>query len=296
MKKSLLRLFIPSFAALLLSACLGPQTPLDVSKAFWQAVIHDAPEKAVEYSTLTSTKSYDGFGKDWSGYQPTWGRIVIDGDKASVDVTFSRPGKAEAPQQAITTYLVRRNQVWLVDYAHTAESVHGGVLGSLFSTLNQVGNDVSKQLQASANAFSAEMARLGKELEAQSNALNQQATESLQQYAEQLRKSIKALQESIDRALRDHDKQLTDRDKQALHEVSADLDKDNEKLAEPTAKSIADSGRDIGAARVKLNAVDGDALSEYKKQWRELSEQFEEDVQTILDDLSAQTEGAAAKH
>jgi molecular chaperone DnaK (HSP70) len=287
MKKSPLRLLVMAAAITLLTACMAPKTPQEVTQAFWQAVLHNDAEGAVEYSTLTSPKQYDAFSRDWDGFKPTWGKIVIDGDKASVASQFVRKTDDGKQERGFTTRLVRRNEVWLVDYERTAEEVRGGALGNLFGALSQLGNDLSRQMQSSARDFNADMERMGKELEERSQALGEEASRSMEQYAEALRNYIEALKESIDRALKDPNGELSDEDKEVLKEVSAELDRDSENLAEPSAESVAKSSQHLGQARGKLDNIDGDAFADYRQQWKQLSESFEEEMQKLLDALSA---------
>jgi len=289
MNKSVLRYFVLACAISLLSACFAPQSPQEVTQAFWDAVVQGDAEGAVEYSTLTTGKSYDGFDKEWSGYQPTTGKIVIDGNEASVDSRFIRKTDNGKEQRLFTTHLVRRNEVWLVDYARTAEEVRGGVLGNIFGALTQFGNDLSRQLQSSSSDFNADMERMSKELEEKSNALGEEASKNIDKYGEELRQNIEALKESIDRALNDRNKELSNEDRQVLKEVSADLDKDSDNLAEPTAASVAASSKHLGEAQHKLNTIDSATFADYKAQWRELGKQFEERMQEMLDALSAPT-------
>lgn len=67
---------------LLVSACFSPKTPQEVTQAFWQAVIEDDKAGVVKYSTLANEKSYARFSHDWNGYQPRWGKLVIDQTRA----------------------------------------------------------------------------------------------------------------------------------------------------------------------------------------------------------------------
>lgn len=288
MKQSVLRIFVLACAISMLTACLAPKTPQEVTQAFWHAVMNNDADKVVEYSTLATPKNYDAFSLEWSGYEPSWGKIVIDGDEASVDTRFVRKNGDTKEERIFTTHLVQRNEKWLVDYKRTAYAVQGGAIGSLFGTINQFSNELSRQLQSSANDFQAEMERMGKELEEQANALGEQASKSLEIYSEQLRKDIEALKESIDRALKDHKRRLNEQDRRTLREVSADLDRDSKNLSEPTAANIAESSKDLGEAQARLAGIDGNDFNDYKQQWQQISDQFESRMQEMLDALSAQ--------
>lgn len=288
--KTLTRLSLLIVAAFLLSACLPPKTPQEVTEAFWGAVINNDAQNAVEYSTLTDVKDYDGFSKVWTGFKPSWGKVIIDGDEASIVSSFASPENSGMDNREFTTYLVRRDETWKVDYSRTRDSVNGGALGSLFGALSRLGNDLSKQFESSANDFREEMDRMSKELEARSEELGKQSAESINKFAEELRKNIKELEESINRALKDRNNNLSDEDRQKLKEVAKDLDKDQENLADPTPESVAESSINVGKAQQQLNAINNENVDEYKKQWRELSKQLEEEMKRMLDELSPQQE------
>jgi hypothetical protein len=246
MKKMILRLIGFIGLVVLLAACFGPKTPQAVSQAFWQAVVNNEADVAVNTSTLTEPKYYDGFAMDWAGYQPAFGKVVIDDKAASIDTEMTGPANSGQANRRFTTYLVLDNREWKVDYDRTKQSIRGGPLGELVDKLDQMGSDLSRQLASSADAFRIEMERLGKELAQLSEQSRQQASKRIEEYAEQLRRSIKALKESINRALEEEDNNLSDDDKRRLREIAADLDQNNERLSEPSVEAVTRGGESVG--------------------------------------------------
>lgn len=290
MKKLYVR-FTLMCLALLISACTGPNTPEDVTYAFWEAVVGNDADDAVKYSTLPDVGEYDGFGRDWNGFTPELGRIVIEGDEASVETRLV-PGEngGERPVEFVT-HLVRREETWKIDYARTASAVRGGPLAQLFGQLERLGKDLSDQFKATSDTFSAEMERLGRQLDALSDSLNAQAAESIEKYGEELRRSIEELAESARRALEEHERELSGEDRRALQEVSAELAEDSDTLASrPTLQSIADSSETVATARQQLDAIDSKAVEAYREQWHEWGDKFEADMQEMLAELAAITE------
>lgn len=291
MKKSILRLIFLMCSAALLSACFGPSTPQAVTKAFWESVIDGNAGDAVKYSTLTDPAEYDGFSRDWSGFHPSWGKVIIDGDEAKVVSKFSRTTGSAETRRKFVTYLVRRKEGWKVDYARTRRAARGGVLGDVLDRLGRLSDDVSKQLKSSADDFNDEMDHMSDELASMSDSLSQQASEDINRYAEELRKSIKELAESVNRALTDESNDLSDKDKRVLKEVAANLDSDSDELAKPTPSSLAESSKSIGDAQQQLESISSDLDAEYKRQWVELSEKSKDDMRKLLDGLSSSAEG-----
>ena len=291
MKRIVLRLIVLTCFVLLLSACFGPKTPQDVTQNFWNAALNNNAKDAVKYSTLTDTKYYDSFLKDWNGYQSSFGKVTIEEKVASVVSEFSGPANSGQDNRSFTTYLVLRNKEWKVDYDRTKNSIHGGALGDLFSKLGHLGDDLSSQIISSADSFKLEMDRMGKELEQMSDSFGQQASKSIEKYAEQLRNSIKELEDSINRALKEENNNLSDEDRRVLREIAADLDQDSESLSEPSVEAVARGSKKVGEKQKQLEMIGNDSLDEYKKEWRELSKQFEEAMRMMMNELSSLTEG-----
>ncbi|MBB5213001.1 hypothetical protein [Microbulbifer hydrolyticus] len=185
--------------AFLLSACSGPETPQQVTVAFWDAAIRDDMSGAVRYSTLDSVERYDAFSVEWDSYQPKWGKVVIDGDEASVAVELSSPERGRI--RSFTTYLVQRDGEWLVDYERTAMSINGGVFGDLLSKFDLFRKDLSKQFERSADEAGIQMDQMLEELESSGKEMSEQASEALEVYSEELQRTLEALDESLQRTL-----------------------------------------------------------------------------------------------
>lgn len=59
--------------SLALSGCGNPETPQEVTQAFWEAVIESDAKTAAELSTLVDESGFDGFSLDWEGAETSWG-------------------------------------------------------------------------------------------------------------------------------------------------------------------------------------------------------------------------------
>jgi hypothetical protein len=281
------RFFLMLFLAFLLTACFQAETPQDVTKDFWDAVIENKPGSITEYSTLSDPQKYDAFSKDWTGYQSSWGKVVIDGNKASIESEFYSPANSGLENRKFTTYLVLIGDEWKVDYDRTAIEVKGGAFGTLLDRFSQMGEEFSQQMQYSADEFNSEMDRLSRDLEEKSYELNRQAEEALDRYSKELQTIIKEMDESINRALEEFGNKLSGEDKKVLTEVSDELARDGEELSDPTVESVVTSSTSVGYAHARLQSVDNDSLSGYQQQWQALADQFKEDVQQLLAELTS---------
>jgi len=212
-------LIVTTLIGFLLSSCQSPETPQQVAQHFWQAVIEDKPDKVVKYSTLVDVKDYDRFSTNWSGFQPSPGKITIEKNNARVVSQFTPPTGADLKERKLTTYLVMQNEEWKVDYQNTRDKMKTDKAGNLFGKLNQIGKELQEQLENSADEFNSEMEQLGKKLQELSDQVGSDAAEGVEKFADELEKSIKELEESIDRALKDDRKQVPEQGEEDLQEV-----------------------------------------------------------------------------
>ncbi|MEJ2362102.1 MAG: hypothetical protein P8Z75_11865 [Gammaproteobacteria bacterium] len=271
---------------LLLSGCFGPKTPQAVAKAFWQAVIEHDAVAAAKYSTLTNAQAFTGFDLDWHGYKPEWGKVIIDGDRASIETRFSGLAGNAADKRQCVTYLVRQDGVWKVDYRRTGEDLHGGALGQLFGQLNQMGTALSKSLDASAKQLNAEMQRLGKKLQAMADSFSQQAESILNKHARELQDIMQQLRDSINRALRDKNNHPSEHERQVMVKVAADLNDSSALLAHPDTKSLTACNNDMGMAQQQLGDINTGVSDDYKDQWQALMQRFDRVMRQMLNELA----------
>lgn len=286
LKKSELLPLVLMCTALLLSGCFGPKTPQDVAKTFWLAVIDNDAHGVVKYSTLSKPEDFDGFAMDWHGYTPAWGKVIIDGDEASIVTEFTRASGSKNDNRKCVTYLVRKNDVWKVDYKSTGNDLHGGPLGILFGNLNQLGNELSKNIDSSVRVLNLEMERLSRKFKEMTDSFAQQASKIIDKHAQDLQKIMQALEESINRALQDQDNHLSDKDRQVMTEVAADLAASSKNLSSPSTESVTESNKNMGMAQLRLDSIDHGLSDDYKERWQALGRQFEQVMRTMLDELA----------
>lgn len=281
-----IRLFVLLCSLLALTAC-APKTPQQVAESFWKAVIKSDATEAVESSTLSDVRDYDGYAQNWTGFTPAWGKSTVEGDRARVATTLTRATGAGDKTIEFDTLLIRQDGQWKVDYAGTGSEVHGAPFARLFDQLGRLGKSISEQLAESSERLAAEMERMQRELAGISRSAGEQAAEIIEQQAEELRSRLKALAESIRGALEDHEKSLSKRDRQTLREVSDDLERHGEQLSRPTLDAVADGGQSIARANRRLDGIDNAALAPYRGQWLEWSRQTEEDMKRFTAQVSA---------
>ncbi len=286
MKPSFVRIVTLFSLTLLLSACFLKKTPQETAEAFWEAVLEGDAQAAVDYSTLTDVNAYDAFAKDWTGYEPNWGKVVIEGDRARVDARFVDPNSDDTEGRKVSTYLVMKDDTWKVDYARTKMEIQGGVFGKLFGKLNEIGDDLAEEFSASKEELNSEMERMSRELEAFSDEVSREASESLEKIAEDLQKSLDEMAESIKRSLED-DENMSDQDRRQLNKVVDDLEQSSERLDDPSVESISEGSKSMARAQREVIVIDEEEMEQYKQQWREMEQKMEAEIQKFLDEFAS---------
>lgn len=275
---------------LLLGACGAEQTPQAVAAAFWQAVIDNRPQAVVELSTLSDPVQYDGFARDWQGVRPSWGKVVIDGEEASILTELSGPVPEEESHLRFVTHLVYQNATWQVDYERTRKGLGASAsLQQLFTKINRLGQSLAGHIETASRDFSTRMDSLVAQLRQQAPSFDAQAPGALAHHAETLRRHIEALIQSLEHSLQLPAERVSDGNRHRLHETLAELNTQHRALERPSLQVITDSGQAIARARRQLEVLDEPDLQEYKQQWQQWTQRFEAELQHLLDRLASKT-------
>ncbi|WP_428819357.1 hypothetical protein [Microbulbifer sp. MCCC 1A16149] len=206
------------------TACSAPESPQDVTKAFWQAAVHGDAADVAEYSTLKAPERFDADFARWAEYQPSWGRVIIDSDEATVVSRFSSKENPQYTGRSFTTYLVQRDGEWLVDYERTVSSARGDAFGDLLRQFDQLGKSLSEQFDQSAEQAGDQMdlmlEQLGQEMERAQGQMSEQATEAVENFSEELRKALEEMDKSLQRALEEEQEPPAEDDDKRFHSAA----------------------------------------------------------------------------
>jgi len=283
-KKYLLAALISSS---LLTACGGPQSPQEVSRAFWQAVVDQDAGEANEYSTLIEDAGFDGYQRDWQGVEVDWGRVVIDGNQATVDATFRGLSDRQNPLET-TTYLVQKDDQWLVDYYRTGEALNDGPLwGDVVSQLEALGKDLQSQLTRHSNDLAREFEALREELSQQASEAGESFSGMVDDYGQMLRQHIEQLSDSLREALKNNPEASVE-DRQLLNEAVIRLEEQSDELEQPDVQSVTESTRVALATQLQLGDL-GEEFSGYKAQWQQRLADMEKELAEFVDQLNRQS-------
>lgn len=268
-----------------LAGCSKPETPQEVTEAFWLSVTENDADEVVELSTLTDPAQFDGFGTEWQSVSFEWGTIVIDGSRATVETLFLSPDSEDA--RKVLTYLQRREDEWMVDYertqrAVTSRSMFDGVIG----TLSDLSDRLSASLDRSSDSVSKRLDDMAEELDALSREAEKRSREALEEYGEKLQEHIEALTDSIEEALKG-EPEATPRDRQLLEASRQDLSAQQERLDEPNLQAFAESSRAVTQTRFRLTELDQARFEDYRNDWQDWIEEIEKDLSEFMDEVAA---------
>jgi len=273
--------------AILLSACSKPQTPLEVR--FWQAVIEGNIPDVVNYSTLGSEKGYEAFSRDWSGMQPSWGKIIIEEHEARVQTQISKPDAAQSEMLYFVTYLVKQGDQWKVDYDKTEKVVlASSAVSNFVNRITSIGNEITQQFEEASKTVTAELESLNNQLIQLTESLGVQATNAIEKYSEIMRQHLDALASSIEKAINEQGSSINPADKKIMEETVTELGKSSKKLAQPDMNSIAETGEVIIITRKNLETIDAGTFQKYQAQWQQWINEVNVDLVNLLNEMSAE--------
>ncbi|MCG8520418.1 MAG: hypothetical protein MI794_20730 [Pseudomonadales bacterium] len=267
-------------AATLIGGCSNPETPQEVSQLFWQSVIENDASDADDYSTLVNEAAFDGFERDWRGVTVQWGRVVIDGNEARIETVLEGMARQTTPLET-TTYLVRKGDVWLVDYYRTGDALaQGPLFEQVIGKLEQLGQDLQARWSTQSSELADDIERMTRDLEKQATLANERFTLLLEDYAGKLEQQLEALSRSIEEALEQHPSS-TPEDRRRLNQAVIRLDDQSQRLQEPDLQSVAMTTQVAAETRLTLAQL-GDEFAGYKAEWNQRVSDMESELAALL--------------
>jgi len=177
------------------AGCSRPETPQQVATGFWQAIAEGKAAAAVELSTLVDASGLETLEDAQINSLPDFGRVVIEADNATIETILATNegtgDAAEIARREITTYLVRVNDQWLVDYQRTREAMASR---SSFSGLKEDLGHLRQQFDDAVGRSSEQIAdqvdQLAKDFETYSEETGKKARQTLDQFRKQIEESL----------------------------------------------------------------------------------------------------------
>jgi len=164
MSQDLTRLFLLVSMCALLIACGKAKTPQEVAHSFWQAVESGNPSQVKKHVSAKDQITMDSLQNVMPISDISFGKIIIDGDIASVDtlVTLEGDRPMELP---INTHLLKENDQWAVDYVRTIDTIVGaGKVAAVINQFKDIGNAVKNGIEQSVNELEKAMPNIEEQM------------------------------------------------------------------------------------------------------------------------------------
>lgn len=161
---------------LLLSSCSITDTPAETTRFFWNALIANDLKTAQNYVTQSSKQQVTIDPElDLQNSLLKIDEIRINDQQATVQTVFKYPQKEDQkPNINITTYLVKENNVWKVDYQKTSRMFPGKAFRDLMQSLENLTQSYKKKLQEQAPLIEEKIETLNEQLIERIDELNRQ--------------------------------------------------------------------------------------------------------------------------
>ena len=223
MPQHLTRILLLAGMCALLISCGKPKTPQEVADNFWRAVESGNPNQVKKHVSAKDQITMDSLQNIMPITEISFGKIVIDGDIASVDTTVTLEGD-RTMELPINTHLIKENKQWTVDYERTINTiVAAGKVAAVINQFKDIGNIVREGIEQSVDELEKAMPNIEEELS------------NLEQQIQQAVPALKSRFENFSKQL-----------EQALSEpaTSSESDEDSGGMTEPGPKSgSADSDK-----------------------------------------------------
>lgn len=176
--KSLSGLAVLFSLLLLLSGCQSVSTPEQVTTAFWEAMAQGNLETAREHATQ-ETQYLVIRQQNLDGATLKTGAVAIDGSNAEVAtiITLKKPENNKV--LSFNTVLLKKNDLWKVDYQHTLNNLLKLPFGDIFKSLRAIGEIINKELEQQIPLF-----------EQQIKSFSEELIRQMEEFRRQLEKSI----------------------------------------------------------------------------------------------------------
>ncbi|WP_322001458.1 hypothetical protein [Marinobacter alexandrii] len=285
MSQSLFRCVFAAIALFVLAGCSQPETPQQVAEAFWQAVAENDADAVAEFSTLSSPDDFDGFRKDWSGIEPSYGRVVIDEREATVVTRLPPEYGKEGEHQELITFLIKEAETWQVDYSRTEDALlRPSMFGNLMGELNKLGEKLSSSFSSSSDDIEASMNEFARNFEAYSAEVERKTKDAVEDFGALMQGAIEKLRESINEAL-EQGEQATPEDRVILEQASRSLSEEVKSLEEPTMETLAEASRTLAETGERFTRLSAQTYNRYRDDWEAQLEEIRTETHAFFADL-----------
>lgn len=277
--------FVMALVVLAITGCSKPETPQEVAAAFWQAMADNDAGDVVRFSTLDDPRDVDGYQRSWANAVPSFGRVVIDEREATIVTRLPAEERSGGERLELTTYLVREQDQWLVDYQRTGEVIlNPSPFSNIMGELSRLGQRLSATFSSSSSELEDKMEQLARDLETYSDEMGRRAESAMEDFARRLQESMRALERSLDEALRD-DQPESAEDQAIMEQTAQDLGRQADELSEPTLEALANASRTVAETAERFSRLSRETLNRYQEERNEKLAEMRADAEAFIEDI-----------
>ncbi|WP_092010373.1 hypothetical protein [Marinobacter daqiaonensis] len=270
-----------ALTALTLTGCSDPETPQEVTRAFWDAVIEGDAETAAELSTLVEESGFDAYSLNWEGASVSWGRVTVDAGQARIATEINGLKALDGSALETTTHVIQINDQWLVDYHRTGDEIASDAsIGRLMGQFRDFGEKLRSRFADESDRAARELNRLADDLAALSDQAEKEMSGLIRQYGEDLEAKMEELSRSLDEAL-EQNRDASPEDRKKLEEARKELERQQERLDESEADSVAGVSQQLARIQQQLSELSGQTFEAFQQEWQRWSENLSRDLEQL---------------
>ncbi|MFL1484728.1 hypothetical protein [Marinobacter sp. LN3S78] len=275
-------LALPFLALILaLTGCGSPETPQEVTREFWSAVLDGDAETAAELSTLVDESGFDGYSLDWDGAEVSWGRVTVEGQEAQIDTVFSDLPDMKGGELETTTYLVRINDQWQVDYHRTGDEISTDVrIGSLMGSVRDFGDSLRSRLADESDRANQELDRLIDDFSAFSEDTQEEMSALFEQYGDSLEKRMEELSRSLDEAL-EQAPSASEEERETIEQAQEGLERQQDALDGGDPETIAEVSKELARIQEQLSELSDQSFARLKEELQRWSQALNRELEQL---------------
>jgi hypothetical protein len=177
------------------AACALSESPLPIAEAFWEAVERGDVGDLRELVRPTDELPEGDLSEHVLPVTGTeFGRIIIDGDQATVETTVTL--QSDRPLRVpVETALVYQDDRWLVDYDSTVASIRvNSPVAQILRDMRAISDQIAKAMDESVTELERSLPELERQLRSIERDLKAQLPElqrSLEEFAARLEQALK---------------------------------------------------------------------------------------------------------
>jgi hypothetical protein len=134
----------------MLLSCQSAKTPLQISEHFWFGIKTKNSALVKKYSLASSMNESEDIEQFENLSDFTFGKIIIDGDKAEVETNVKIISNENTKDARINTYLENNNDVWKVNYKKTIRQLKDRQnVAEIFDDIEEMTEEITKELEES---------------------------------------------------------------------------------------------------------------------------------------------------